>query len=110
MLEVFDASGAGRQRSKENCGRSMKGINSKLSGPRFDDVRHSFIAAMFTNGVALGIIQTFVGHLSNRMVRHYTHIATGEARRAVELLDQEPMLLPRAATLATMATAREHAN
>jgi hypothetical protein len=30
--------------------------------------------------------------MSKRMLDHYTHISTGAARKAVELLDQEPML------------------
>jgi hypothetical protein len=47
---------------------------------------------MVERGVPLGGIQTFVGHISARMVRHYTHITSGVARKAVELLDQEPIL------------------
>ena len=43
-------------------------------------------------GVPLGTIQAFVGHMSNRMLWHYTHISTGAARRAVALLDAEPIL------------------
>lgn len=45
-------------------------------------------------GVALGVIQTFVGHMSARMVRHYTHVSSGAARKAVELLDSDPILAP----------------
>jgi intergrase/recombinase len=45
-------------------------------------------------GVPLGVIQTFVGHMSARMVRHYTHVSTGAARKAVELLDSDPILAP----------------
>ena len=45
-------------------------------------------------GVALGVIQTFVGHMSARMVRHYTHVLSGAARKAVELLDSDPILTP----------------
>ena len=40
------------------------------------------------------MIQTFVGHLSARMVRHYTHISSGAARKAVELLDRDSILTP----------------
>ena len=39
-----------------------------------------------------------VEHLSPRMVRHYTHIASGAAREAVSLLDSEPMLVENEAT------------
>ncbi len=47
---------------------------------------------LFLEGVPLGVIQTFVGHMSTRMVRHYTHISSGAARKAVELLDSDPIL------------------
>jgi hypothetical protein len=30
--------------------------------------------------------------MSTRMLKHYTHITTGAARKAVEVLDQDPML------------------
>ncbi len=49
---------------------------------------------MVERGVPLGTIQAFVGHMSARMLRHYTHISTGAARKAVELLDAVPILTP----------------
>jgi integrase len=64
---------------------------------RFHDLRHTFITHMVEKGVALGVIQTFVGHMSARMVRHYTHVSSGAARKAVELLDSDPILAPAAA-------------
>jgi integrase len=63
-----------------------------LAGLRFHDLRHTFITHMVELGVPLGVIQTFVGHLSARMVRHYTHISSGAARKAVELLDRDSIL------------------
>ena len=63
-------------------------------GLRFHDLRHTFITHMVELGVALGVIQTFVGHMSARMVRHYTHVSSGAARKAVELLDSDPILTP----------------
>jgi hypothetical protein len=47
---------------------------------------------MVEHGVPLGTIQSFVGHMSARLIRHYTHISTGAARKAAAVLDQEPML------------------
>jgi integrase len=67
-----------------------------LPGLRFHDLRHTFITQMVERGVPLGVIQTFVGHLSGRMVNHYTHISSGAARNAVELLDSDPILAPTA--------------
>ena len=49
---------------------------------------------MVERGVPLGTIQAFVGHMSTRMLKHYTHITSGAARRAVELLDADPILVP----------------
>ena len=31
--------------------------------------------------VRIGVNQTFVGHMSARMVRHYTHVSSGAARK-----------------------------
>jgi integrase len=70
----------------------MRKIKSPTQGLRFHDLRHTFITHLVERGVPLGVIQTFVGHLSARMVRHYTHVTSGVARKAVELLDEELML------------------
>lgn len=63
-----------------------------LKGIRFHDLRHTFITHMIERGVPVGLVQAFVGHINARMVRHYTHITSGAARKAVELLDSEPIL------------------
>ena len=81
----------------ENCRADMKDRKSPTHGLRFHDLRHTFISHMVERGVPLGVIQTFVGHMSARMVRHYTHVCSGAARKAVELLDSDPILaLPNA--------------
>jgi len=63
-----------------------------LLGLRFHDLRHSFITAMVERGVPIGVIQSQVGHMSARMVMHYTHVSSGVGQRAVDLLNAEPML------------------
>ncbi len=72
------------------------GLTEKAGFPglRFHDLRHSFITHMVEAGVSLGLIQGMVGHISKRMVLHYTHITSGSARKAVELLDAQPILVP----------------
>jgi integrase len=67
-------------------------VAAGFPGLRFHDLRHTFITHMVELGVPLGVIQTFVGHMSARMVRHYTHVSSGAARKAVELLDSDPIL------------------
>lgn len=59
---------------------------------RFHDLRHTFITHMVELGVPVGVVQAMVGHISSKMLRHYTHIASGVPRRAVELLDRQPIL------------------
>jgi integrase len=76
----------------ETCNANMHGLTSATEGLRFHDLRHSFITHMVERGVPLGTIGSFVGQMSARMIRHYTHITTGAGRKAAETLDQEPML------------------
>ncbi len=77
---------------EEKCGTDMRGIRSPFAGLGFHSMRHTFITHMVERGVPLGTVQAFVGHMSARMLRHYTHISSGAARRAVELLDADPIL------------------
>jgi integrase len=72
------------------CAADMEGAKSLFSGFRFHDLRHSFITALVERGIPLGVIQAMVGHISARMLRHYTHVSAGAARAAVESL--EPIL------------------
>jgi hypothetical protein len=58
---------------------------------------------MVEQGVPLGVIQTFVGHISARMIRHYTHISSGAARDAVDRLDTNLTALKGAAQAAGTA-------
>jgi integrase len=78
--------------ANEACKSDMRRVKSPTQGLRFHDLRHTFITHLVERGVPIGVIQSFVGHLSARMVRHYTHVTSGVARKAVELLDHEPML------------------
>jgi integrase len=77
----------------EGCLSDIHTIKSPLLGLRFHDLRHTFITHMVEQGVPLGVIQTFVGHISARMVRHYTHISSGAARDAVDRLDTNLTML-----------------
>ena len=78
-----------------------------FSGLRFHDLRHTFKTQMVERGVPIGVIQTFVGHMSARVVKHYTHVSSGVARRAVELLDSDPILAP-TVTKVSRCTMREY--
>src|SRR6516165_214107 len=79
----------------QNCWRKACASLTKkanLKGLRFHDLRHTFITHIIERGAPVALIQSLVGHVNARMVRHYTHITTGAARNAVALLDSEPIL------------------
>ena len=77
----------------ESWGSAWASLTKKAGFPalRFHSLRHTFITHMVELGAPIGVIQTFVGHMSARMVRHYTHISTGAVRKAVEMLDANPV-------------------
>lgn len=64
-----------------------------LEGFRFHDLRHTFITQMVERGIPIERIMAMVGHISTRMVRHYTHVATKVLHKDVALLDGEPILV-----------------
>ena len=83
----------------QNCWRkAWASLTEKanLKGLRFHDLRHTFITHMIERGAPVALIQSLVGHVNARMVRHYTHVTTGAARNPVALLDSEPILEQRA--------------
>src|SRR5205823_2678054 len=47
----------------------------RLEHRRFHDLRHSYITRAAEAGVAMMVIQAGVGHISDAMTAHYTHIS-----------------------------------
>jgi integrase len=43
---------------------------------RFHDLRHSYCSRAATSGVPLAVLQAQMGHMSKKMVEHYTHISS----------------------------------
>ena len=54
---------------------------------RIHDLRHHFISALAQTQTPDATIQAFRGHLSRKMLDHYSHVRVEAKRRAVELLD-----------------------
>jgi integrase len=63
--------------------RVLKGL--ALKG-RLHTFRHSFISHALTTGVAEAIVRTWVGHVDQRIMRTYTHIADGISQEAMKKL------------------------
>jgi integrase len=53
-------------------------------GFRFHDLRHQSITEMAEAGVPEAAMQSIAGHLSKRMLDHYSHVRMAAKRSAVE--------------------------
>jgi integrase len=54
---------------------------------RIHDLRHHFISALAQTQTPDATIQAISGHLSPKMLEHYSHVRSEAKRRAVESLD-----------------------
>ncbi len=60
-----------------------------LPGLRFYDLRHTFITELAEAGIADFTMESIVGHLSRRMLEHYSHIRMAAKRNALDAVDQQ---------------------
>jgi integrase len=51
---------------------------------RIHDLRHTAITRMAEAGVPIMVIMSFSGHLTRKMIQHYTHISDSAQRQAAE--------------------------
>jgi Phage integrase family len=58
-----------------------------LHGLRFHDLRHTVITELAEMGVAGHVLESISGHLSRRMLEHYSHIRIDAKRQALDGLD-----------------------
>ncbi|MCC6269637.1 MAG: site-specific integrase, partial [Dehalococcoidia bacterium] len=58
-----------------------------LPGFRFHDLRHTVITELAEMGVADHVLESISGHLSRRMLEHYSHIRLDAKRKALDDLD-----------------------
>jgi intergrase/recombinase len=60
-----------------------------LDGLRFHDLRHTFLTQMAEAGVPEDVRKSIAGHLTKRMLDHYTHIGMAAKRRALESVAEQ---------------------
>jgi len=64
---------------------------------RFHDLRHTAITELAEMSVADRVLESITGHLSRRMLEHYSHIRIDAKRQALDALDvQRGRVLPEA--------------
>ena len=59
-----------------------------LQGLRFHDLRHTVITELAEMDVADHVLESISGHLSRRMLEHYSHIRIDVKRQALDALDE----------------------
>jgi integrase len=78
----------------EKCKASIKDLKSSTAGLRFHDMRHHAITELAESGASEQTIMSIAGHVSRKMLEHYSHIRLEAKREAVRVLsgvrEQEP--------------------
>jgi hypothetical protein len=64
----------------------MKNIKSSTAGLRFHDLRHHAITELAESQASDQTIRDIAGHVSNRMLEHYSHVRMGAKRAALDAL------------------------
>jgi len=70
----------------KECGHNLKGLKSPLAGLRFHDMRHHAITELAESQASDSTIMALAGHVSRRMLEHYSHVRQEAKREAVNVL------------------------
>jgi hypothetical protein len=60
---------------------------ARLPGLRFHDLRHTVITELAEMDVADHVLESITGHLSRKMLEHYSHVRIEAKRQALDALD-----------------------
>jgi hypothetical protein len=72
---------------KKSCKTDISKLQSKLNGFRFHDMRHSAITELAESAEASEqTILSIAGHVSRKMLEHYSHIRNEAKRKALDAL------------------------
>jgi integrase len=58
-----------------------------LTGLRFHDLRHTVVTRLLEAGEPDHVVESITGHLSRRMLEHYSHIRINAKKAALDRLD-----------------------
>jgi integrase len=79
----FDPTQAGRQ--WDTAWRALRDA-ARLQGLRFHDLRHTVVTRLLEAGEPDHVVESITGHLSGRMLEHYSHIRLDAKKRALDRL------------------------
>jgi integrase len=72
------------------CKRDISGLKNPLAGLRFHDLRHTCITKLAEGQASEQTIMAIAGHVSRKMLEHYSHIRMEAKRAALDAIAQAP--------------------
>jgi integrase len=76
----------------EKCNADICEIKSSLAGLRFHDLRHHAITELAESQASDQTIMSIAGHVSPRMLAHYSHVRLAAKRTALDVLSRKPVV------------------
>jgi integrase len=76
----------GKTCSNEQCGGDIEKVKSPLTGLRFHDLRHHAITELAESQASDSTIMAIAGHVSLKMLQHYSHVRLQAKRTALDAL------------------------
>jgi len=73
----------------KDCRAEIKGVKSPFIGLRFHDLRHQAITELAEQGVPEQTLMGIAGHVSRRMLDHYSHARLAAKRTALDGLTSQ---------------------
>jgi integrase len=73
----------------EKCKADIRSVKSSTSGLRFHDLRHHAITELAESQASDQIVMAIAGHVSPKMLAHYSHVRMDAKRRALDALASE---------------------
>jgi integrase len=64
----------------------MDGLKSSLAGLRFHHLRHTSITMLAESQASVSTLMAIAGHVSRKMLEHYSHIRMAAKRTALDAL------------------------
>src|SRR5215475_6585090 len=69
-----------------DCVQDISKVKSSLAGLRFHDLRHHAITELAESQASDRTIMSIAGHVSQRMLAHYSHVRIEAKRKALDAL------------------------
>jgi len=71
---------------QQQCGADIEKVKSSIAGLRFHDLRHHAITELAESQASDRTIMSIAGHVSQRMLAHYSHVRIEAKRKALDAL------------------------